>query len=255
LKIIRAPRANAQIDAMGALSQIPGEEAIVVAVSAVVVPVLLKLKGTEPPRYVAFLGADDDLRVGLGCRWDGRIGYLACRDGARTDLSWRIRPSRILPGGLSSASARAMTRCSSHRGSKGRDLDRVTPGPYRRPAEIRAYPVVPESVTLHGSFVTMTLKTEEVNVAEDDTRRSPAFELLAYGLEQGQVTPTLESELRKDVEASAGVPRYVLQARAPRKRSAGTTETLVRTVNPGRCGDQGKHPALNVHVDQARPGR
>jgi hypothetical protein len=57
-----------------------------------------------------------------------------------------------------------------------------------------------------------------VNVAEDDPSLSLAFESLAYGLVQGQVT-------------------------------------LVRTVTPGLYDDQDKHSALNVHVDQARPGR
>lgn len=73
---LRLDRANAQIDAMRMLSRIPWEEAIAMAPSAVLVLVLLKLKG---PSYPATLPV---LERPTRRRFAGRtvLGILRARD-------------------------------------------------------------------------------------------------------------------------------------------------------------------------------
>ena len=115
----------------------------------------------------------------------------------------------------------------------------------------------------------MTLGTEEVKVAEDDTELSLALESRRDGLaearEQGrgrkvrlevsEVTPTIETELRKDSDASARETSYLVQAGATRKAGAGTHQTRVVTLPPGLYDDQDNRSRLNVHADQPRLGR
>ncbi len=120
-----------------------------------------------------------------------------------------------------------------------------------------------------GSFVTMTLGTEEEKLAEEVTKLSVALESRRDGLagarEQGrgrkvrfessEFTLTIESELPKDSDASAGVPLCVPEAGERRKVGAGPTQTRVVPSTLGLYDDKSNRSRLNVPTDQPRLGR
>jgi NTP-dependent ternary system trypsin peptidase co-occuring protein len=105
-------------------------------------------------------------------------------------------------------------------------------------------------------------------VAEDDPTLSLALESLRDGLEEArakgrgrkvrfemsEVPQVIETELRKDTEASGGVRWSVLRAGVTRKTGAGATQNLVLTFTPPLHGEEGNRSPLKLHADQPRPG-
>jgi len=105
-------------------------------------------------------------------------------------------------------------------------------------------------------------------VAEDGVGLSQALEGLrgeledAWSASQGrrvrfrasEVTLTLETVLRSDKEASAGVRWYVLHAGGGVKSGSESTQTIVLTLVPGLYDREGRPAPLDVAADQPEPG-
>ena len=66
---------------------------------------------------------------------------------------------------------------------------------------------------------------------------------------------TIETELRKDAEASDGVRWYVLQAGTTRRTGAGATQSLVLSLTRDLYDEEGNHSLLKTNADQPRPDR
>ena len=69
-----------------------------------------------------------------------------------------------------------------------------------------------------------------------------------------QVTLTLDTVLRSDKEASAGVRWYVLHAGGGLKSGSESTQKIVLTLTPGLYDREGKPAPLDVAADQLEPG-
>ena len=69
-----------------------------------------------------------------------------------------------------------------------------------------------------------------------------------------EVTLTLETVLRSDKEASAGVRWYVLHAGGGVKSGSESTQTIVLTLVPGLYDREGRPAPLDVAADQPEPG-
>jgi hypothetical protein len=107
----------------------------------------------------------------------------------------------------------------------------------------------------------MAIGTEEIDMPEDEATLADALESLRDGLEEAwekgqgskvrfevsEVTLTIETEIHKDTDASAGVRWYVLHAGASKKTGTGTTQTLVLTLTPALYDEKGNRMPLNVH--------
>jgi hypothetical protein len=69
------------------------------------------------------------------------------------------------------------------------------------------------------------------------------------------VALTIETELRKDTDASEGARSYVLQAGATRRTGAGATQSLELSLTRDVCDEEGNHSPLKTSADHPRPDR
>jgi hypothetical protein len=71
----------------------------------------------------------------------------------------------------------------------------------------------------------------------------------------GEAALTIETELRKDAEASGEVRSYVLQPGTTRRTEAGATQCQVLSLNRVLYDEEGNRSPLKTSTDQPRPDR